>query len=77
MSQNERTSLPSFKMCNRTKLHAELNTINQAAETIHTDNITELNALMYAAAYVTTERLGMTRKATKKEKEEPFWKRRI
>ena len=32
MSQNERTSLPSLKMCNRIKLNVELHTINQAAE---------------------------------------------
>ena len=71
MSQNERTSLPSLKMCNRTKLNAELHTINQTAETIQTD-ITELNSLMYAAADVTSERLGMLMTTTKKTKQEPF-----
>ena len=40
-------------------------------------NITELNSLMYAAAYFTTERMGMIKGRKGRRTEEPFWKRRI
>ena len=33
--------------------------MNETVKRIQTHNITELNSLMYAAAYVTTERVGM------------------
>ena len=41
------------------KLKAEVGKINEAVKRIQKPNITELNSLMYAAAYVTTERIGM------------------
>ena len=40
-------------------------------------HITEMNYLMFAAAYVTTERMGMIEGRKGRRTEEPFWKRKI
>ena len=44
---------------------------------ILTNDITELNSLLSAAAYVVTERMGMMKEKRVTKNEEPFWKRRI
>ena len=49
----------------------------KSSKGIQTRNINELNFLMYAAAYVTTERMGMIKGRKGRRTEEPFWKRRI
>ena len=77
MLLEERTRLPSLKSCNRAKLRTEVEAINKAVKGIETHNIMELNSLMYAATYVTTERMGMLRKRKERRTEEPFWKRGI
>ena len=77
MFLEERTGLPSLKLSNRVKLRTEVAAINEAIKGIETHNITELNSLMYAAAYVTTERMGMLKKRKERRTEEPYWKRRI
>ena len=77
MLLEERTGLPSLKLCNRVKLRTEVEAINEAIKGIETHNIMELNSLMYAAAYVTTKRMGMLKKRKERRTEEPFWKRRI
>ena len=76
MLTEERVGLPSLKSCNRAKLRAEVANVNEAKR-IETHNITELNSLLYAVAYVTTERMGMLMKRKERRTEEPFWKRRI
>ena len=58
-------------------MRTEVEAINEAIKGIETHNITELNSLMYAVAYVTTERMGMLIKRKERRTEEPFWKRRI
>ena len=55
----ERVGLPSRKSCDRTKLKAEVGKVNEAVKMVQAHNITELNSLMCATAYVTTERMGM------------------
>ena len=42
-------------------------------------SISEVNHLLYACSLVVAERLGLRKKRTggRKEKEEPWWKRRI
>ena len=75
MQLEQRIGLPSLKSCERTKLKAEVGKINEAVKRIQTHNITELNSLMYAAAYVTTERMGMIKGRKRRRTEEPFWKR--
>ena len=77
MILEERTALPSLRLCNKAKLRAAVAEVNEAAKRIETHNITQLNSLMYAAAYVTTERMGMLKKKKEGRTKEPFWKRRI
>ena len=72
-----RIGLPSLKSCKRTTLKAEVGKINEAVKRIQTQNITELNSLMYVAANVTTERMVMISGRKWRRTEEPFWKRRI
>ena len=58
-------------------MKAEVGKVNKAIKRIPTHNITELNSLLHAAAYVTTERMGMLKERKGKRTKEPFWKRRI
>ena len=76
MLLEERARLPSLKACDGAQLRAEVGKVNEAVKRIETQNIAELN-LMYAATYVTTERMGMLKKRNERKTEEPFWKRRI
>ena len=50
---------------------------NKVESRIQTHNITELNSLLCAASYVTTDRMGMLKERRRKRTEEQFWKRRI
>ena len=77
MLLEEKTRLPSLRSCDRAQLGTEVGKVNEAAKRIETQNITELNSLMYVAAHVTTERMGMLKKRKERKTEEPFWKRRI
>ena len=45
MLLEERTGLPSLKLCNRVKLRTEVEAINEAVKGIETHNIMELNSL--------------------------------
>ena len=58
-------------------MKAEVGKVNKAIKRIRTHNITELNSLLYAAAYVTAERMEMLKERKRKRTKEPFWKRRI
>ena len=73
---DQRIGLPSLRPCERTKVKTEVGKINEAVKRIRTHNITKLNSLMYAAAYVTTERMGMIKGRKGRRTKEPFWKRR-
>ena len=73
----QRVGLPSLKSCDTAKLRVELGKVNEAVKRIQTHNITELNSLLYAAAYVTTERMGMLKERRGRRTDEPFWKRRV
>ncbi|XP_047501186.1 uncharacterized protein LOC125047119 [Penaeus chinensis] len=77
MLLEERAGLPSLRSCDRAKLRVEVGNVNEATKSIETHNITELNSLMYAVAYATTERMGMLKKRKERKTEEPFVKRRI
>ena len=69
--------LPSLKSYDRAKLRVELGKVNEAVKRIQTHNITELNSLLYAAAYVTTERMAMLKERRGRRTDEPFRKRRV
>ena len=49
-------------------MKAEVGKVNKAIMRIRTHIITELNSLLYAAAYVTTERMAMLKERKGKEK---------
>ena len=78
MLSEEKVKLPALRSCDRMRLMEEVTKVNEAVKMIQTSNISELNSLLYAAAYVTTERLGALKKRKKGSKTvEPSWKRRI
>ena len=77
MLLEERVRLSLLRLCDRAKLRAEVGNFNGATKRIETHIITELNSLMYAVAYVTTERMRMLKKRKERRTEEPSWKRRI
>ena len=52
-------------------------TAEQRQKRLRWSKDSKLNSLMYAAAYVTTERMGMIKRRKGWRIEEPFWKRRI
>ena len=58
-------------------MKAEVGKVNKAIMRIRTHIITELNSLLYAAAYVTTERMEMLKERKGKRTTQPFRKRRI
>ena len=68
MQLEQRVGLPSLKLCDRAKLRVELGKVNEAVKRIQTHNITELNSLLYAASYFTTERMGMLDRGEEEEK---------
>ena len=65
MLLEERTGLPSLKSCNRVKLRTEVEANNEVVMKFETDNIMELNSLMYTAANVIIERMGREKKGPK------------
>ena len=58
---------------------AETNKVNQVLTYISTNNITELNELIYAGAKLVCEKIGIPTKNTKntKEKSKPGWEFRL
>ena len=55
---------------------SEVKKVELVLEKINTDNITETNDLIYAAAVVVSENLAVKRGGNKNEKK-PWWKRRL
>ena len=77
MQSEWRVGLPTLRSCDRAKLRVELGKVNEAVKRIQTHNITELNSFLCAAAYATTERMGMLKERRERRTDEPFWKRRV
>ena len=72
MLLDEKVGVTSLKLCDRVRLRAKVRNVNEAAKRIETYNITELNFLMNAAAYVTIERVEMLKNRKQGRIEEPF-----
>ena len=53
-------------------MKAEVGKVNEAIMRIRTHIITDLNSLLYAAAYVTTERMAMLKERKGKRTTQPF-----
>ena len=78
LNQRPEVNLINLKTCDRTSLSSNLKRMNNVLKTIRTENISEDNSLMYAAAYVISDLMGKVRKEQRVNiKKEPFWKRRI
>ena len=76
MNEKQRKPLPSLKKINKEQILKEVKEVNEVLKKMRKDTITTTNDLMYAAAAIVSENLGMTREPTKARKE-PWWKRRL
>ena len=74
-------SVPSLKSRNRLEVEKQLRLVNGLAGNLSIEccSISDVNHLLYACSLVVAERLGMKKKnlGGRKEKEDPWWKRRI
>ena len=59
MYLEQRADLPSLRPCDRAKLRAEVQNVDETAKSIYMHNFFELNYSLYVVAYVTTEKMGM------------------
>ena len=73
---NEKNILPSFKNIEWKTLKIETNKINNILPYIPTNNITDLNELIYAGAKLVCEKIGIPSKSTK-EQSKPGWEIRL
>ena len=73
---SEKTNLPSLRNLEWRTLKIDTNKINQVLPYISTNNITELNELIYAGAKLVCEKIGIPSKSTKK-KSKPRWEIRL
>ena len=64
---NEKTTLPSLSNIEWRTLNIETNRINHILSYIPTNNITELNELIYAGAKLVCEKIEILSKSTKKK----------
>ena len=69
---SEKTILPSLRNIEWKTLKTETNKINHILPYIPTNNITELNELIYAGAKLVCENIGIPSKSTKKQSK-PGW----
>ena len=72
---SEKTTLPSLRNIEWSTLKIETNKINQILPYISTNNITELNELIYAGAKLVCEKIRVPSKSTKKQSK-PGWENR-
>ena len=58
-AQSNVVHIPSLKAKDRKLVNVEVRLVNGLIHNVKTENITEVNILMYAGAFVIAERLGM------------------
>ena len=73
---SEKTILPSLRNIEWKTLKIETNKINRTLPYLPTNNITELNELIYAGAKLVCENIGIPSKSTKKQ-QIPGWEIRL
>ena len=73
---SEKTTLPSLGNIELRTVMSETNKINQVQPDTSTNNITELNELIYAGAKLVCEKIGILSKSTMK-KSKPGWEIRL
>ena len=72
----EKNTLPSLRNTEWRTVKTEMNKINQVRPKISTNNITELNELIYAGAKLVCKKIGISSESTKKESK-PGWEIRL
>ena len=78
MTVSEKTQLTSLKKVKAKELKDVVEHVNGVIHNVKTNSITEMNNLIYAGAFVVTEKLGKTKKSGGNDRRnEPWWKRRI
>ena len=73
---SEKIPLSPLKNIEWKIVRAETNKVNQVLTYLSTNNMTELNELIYAGAKIVCEKIGILSKSTK-EKSKPGWKFRL
>ena len=73
---SEKTILPSLRNIEWKTLKIETKKINHILPYIPTNNITELNELIYAGGKLVCEKIGIPSKSTKKQSK-PGWEIRL
>ena len=73
---SEKTILPLLRNIEWKTLKTETNKINHILSYIPTNNITELNELIYSGAKLVCENIGIPSKSTKKQSK-PGWEIRL
>ena len=73
---SEKTTLPSLRNIEWKTLKIETNKINHILPYIQTNNITELNELIYVGAKLVCDKIGISSKSTKKQSK-PGWEIRL
>ena len=73
---SEKTILPSLRNVHWETLKIETNEINHILPYIQTNNITELNELIYAWVKLVCEKIGIPSNSTKKQSK-PGWEIRL
>ena len=70
---SEKTTLLSLRNIEWRTVKTETNKINQVLPSISTNDINELNELIYAGAKLVCEKIGIPRKSTKKKNQSQGW----
>ena len=73
---SEKTTLPPLRNIEWRTVKAKTKKVNQVLTYISTNNITELNELIYAGVTLVCEKNGIPSKSTK-EKSKPRWEFRL
>ena len=73
---SEKITLPSLRNIKWKIVKAETNKVNQVLTYISTNNLTELNNLIYTGVKLVCEKIGIPSKSTK-EKSKPAWEFRL
>ena len=76
MNETNRNRLPNLKRVDKKKVSEELKKVEAVLSKMPMNDFTQTNDLIYAAATVVTENLGV-KIATKENKNDPWWKKRL
>ena len=74
-------TVPLLKKVDRKRLVHEAALVNSVIDNVKSNDVTEINRLLYGASFVVAERLGKMKESVRDQQEqqrnEPWWKRRV